>query len=39
MLILGRSAIGVEGSSESLRLSTRIVTSTASTGVSICPTL
>src|SRR5215472_13030614 len=35
MLILGRSAIGVEGSSESLRLSTRIVTSIASTAVSI----
>src|SRR5262245_6824118 len=35
MLIRGRSAIGVEGSSESLRLSTRIVISTASTAVSI----
>src|SRR5215472_4107368 len=35
MLILGRSTMGVEGSSESLRLSTRIVISTESTAVSI----
>jgi hypothetical protein len=35
MLFLGCRAIGVAGSSESLRLSTRIVISTASTAVSI----